>query len=146
MQCMKIILTTMAKTYSMSEKQMHMQVCKYLDLQYPDVIYLSDPSGMRVTPGLIMEIKAKRCKKYKIPDLIILHPSGHYKGMCIEIKKDLSQIVTKNGTMRKDKHLLEQLRTLQRLQILGYAAIFAAGFDHAKQAIDLYFKTIKQKP
>ena len=123
-----------------TEKEIHKQICRYLDIQYPDVIYTSDPSGMRVSIGLVMEMKAKRCKSYKIPDLIILHPSGRYKGMCIEIKRDLSQIVTKNGTMRKEKHLQEQLKTLERLQILGYAAIFGAGFDHAKQAIDLYFK------
>ena len=47
----------MAKTYSMkkvTEKDVHTAVCKYLDAQYPDVIYLSDPSGMRVTIGLQM--------------------------------------------------------------------------------------------
>ncbi len=51
-----------------TEKEVHTAVCKYLDAQYPDVIYLSDPSGMRVTIGLQMELKRKRCKRYKIPD------------------------------------------------------------------------------
>ncbi len=84
-----------------------------------------------------------RDKRYKIPDLIILHPSDKYAGLFMEIKKDLSQIVTKSGDLRKDKHTQEQNRTLEKLQQLGYAAIFAAGFDHAKKAIDLYFKNIR---
>jgi hypothetical protein len=127
----------------MTEKQVHTAICKYLDAQYPDVIYTSDPSGMRVSIGLVIEMKAKRCKRYKIPDLLILHPSDKYAGLFMEIKKDLSQIVTKSGDLRKDKHTKEQNRTLEKLQQLGYAAIFAAGFDHAKKAIDLYFKNIR---
>lgn len=139
MQCMTIIQTMTEKTYLMnSEKQLHKAICRYIDLQYPDVIYLSDPSGMRVTPGLMMEIKAKRCKRYALPDLIILHPNKHYKGMMIEIKKDLSQIVTKSGDIRKSKHVQDQLRTLERLQELGYAAIFGVSFEQMKSAINQY--------
>ena len=139
MQCMTIIPTTMAKTFLMnSEKQLHKAICKYIDLQYPDVIYLSDPSGMRVTPGLMMEIKAKRCKRYALPDLIILHTNKQYKGMMIEIKKDLSQIVTKSGDIRKSKHVQDQLRTLERLQELGYAAIFGVSFEQMQSAINQY--------
>ena len=130
----------------MTEKQVHKAICQYLDLQYPDVIYTSDPSGIRTTIGIVMEMKAKRCKRYKIPDLLILHPNDTYKGLFMEIKKDLSEIVTKSGDLRKDKHTQEQNRTLLRLQELGYAAIFAAGFDHAKKAIDLYFNNQNQKP
>jgi hypothetical protein len=127
----------------MTEKEVHKAICKYLDAQYPDVIYTSDPSGMRVSIGLVMEMKAKRCKRYKIPDLLILYPNGQYYGLFMEIKKDLSQIVTKSGDIRKDKHTQEQLKTLEKMHNLGYAAVFAAGFDHAKQAIDLYFKQKK---
>ena len=133
----------MAKTYSMkkvTEKDVHTAVCKYLDAQYPDVIYLSDPSGMRVTVGLQMELKRKRCKRYKIPDLIILHPSGIYKGMAIEIKTDVSKIVTKKGDFRKDVHVQEQLKTLKRLQQLGYSAIFGCGLQHTINAIKFYLK------
>lgn len=122
-----------------SEKELHKQVCKYIDIQYPDVIYLSDPSGMRVSIGLIMEIKAKRCKKYAIPDLIILHPNKVYKGLIIEIKKDLSQIITKDGSFRKTKHVQDQKRTLDRLNELGYFAFFGVSFDQIKSVIDQYF-------
>jgi hypothetical protein len=123
-----------------SEKEIHTAVCKYLDAQYPDMIYLSDASGMRVTLGLQMEMKRKRCKRYKIPDLIILHPNNTYKGLVIEIKTDLSKIVTKSGDIRKNIHVQEQLKTLERLQELGYAGVFGCGFDHIKSLLDEYFK------
>jgi len=132
----------MAKIYS--EKQLHISVCKYLDMQYPDVIYLSDPSGMRVTVGLINEIKAKRCKRYKIPDLIILHPNKQYKGLIIEIKKSLSEIVTKSGEFRKTAHIQEQVKSLEKLQSLGYAALFGVSFQQIKSVIDEYFNPQNQ--
>lgn len=123
----------------MTEKQIHSQVCKYLDLQYPKVIYTSDSSGVWVSIGMAKALKAIRCKGYKIPDLIIMHPNKSYHGLIIEIKKDLSQILTKSGTFKKDKHVQDQLKSLEELKRLGYAAIFGCGFDHCKSVIDEYF-------
>jgi hypothetical protein len=123
----------------MNEKQIHQQVCRYLDLQYPKVIYTSDSSGVRVSIGMAKALKSIRCKGYKIPDLIIMHPNKLYHGLIIEIKKDLSQIMTKSGTLKKDKHVQDQDVTLTELQRLGYAAIFGCGFKHCKSVIDEYF-------
>jgi hypothetical protein len=123
----------------MTEKQIHSQVCRYLDLQYPKVIYTSDSSGVRVSIGMAKALKAIRCKGYNIPDLIIMQPNRLYHGLIIEIKKDIGQILTKNGAYKKDKHILEQLKSLEELQRLGYAAIFGCGFDHIKSVIDEYF-------
>jgi len=128
----------------MTEKQIHKLVCQYLDLQYPKVIYTSDSSGVRVSIGMAKALKSIRCKGYKIPDLIIMHPNKLYHGLIIEIKKDLSQIMTKSGTFKKDKHLQEQLKSLEQLKKLGYGAIFGCGFDHIKSVIDDYFKPKNQ--
>jgi hypothetical protein len=123
----------------MTEKQIHSQVCRYLDLQYPKVIYTSDSSGVRVSIGMAKALKAIRCKGYKIPDLIIMHPNKLYHGLIIEIKKDMSQILTKSGSLKKDKHIQEQFKTLEELEKLGYAAFFGCGFNHCKSVIDEYF-------
>ena len=128
----------------MTEKQIHLQVCRYLDLQYPKVIYTSDSSGVRVSIGMAKALKAIRCKGYKIPDLIIMHPNKLYHGLIIEIKKDLSKILTKSGTFRNDQHVQDQLKSLEELKRLGYAAIFGCGFDHCKSVIDEYFKKQNQ--
>ena len=121
------------------EKKLHEQVCKYLDLQYPNVIYTSDPSGLRLSIGLRMEVKRKRCKKYKIPDLIILAPSGTYCGLIIEIKTDASEVYTAKGELRKTDHVAEQAETLRELSRLGYKAVFGCGFEHCKQILNNYF-------
>ncbi len=128
----------------MTEKQIHLQVCRYLDLQYPKVIYTSDSSGVRVSIGMAKALKSIRCKGYKIPDLIIMHPNKLYHGLIIEIKKDLSQILTKSGHFKKDQHVQDQLKSLEELKLLGYAAIFGCGFDHCKSVIDEYFKKQNQ--
>jgi len=128
----------------MTEKQIHLQVCRYLDLQYPKVIYTSDSSGVRVSIGMAKALKAIRCKGYKIPDLIIMHPNRLYHGLIIEIKKDLSQILKKSGHFKNDKHVQEQLKSLEELKRLGYAAIFGCGFDHIKSVIDEYFNKQNQ--
>lgn len=128
----------------MTEKQIHQQVCRYLDLRYPKVIYTSDSSGIRVSIGMAKALKSIRCKGYKIPDLIIMHPNRLYHALIIEIKKDLSQIMTKSGMLKKDKHVQDQNKALSELQRLGYAAIFGCGFDHCKSIIDEYFKNNKK--
>lgn len=124
----------------MKEKNLHLQVCKYLDAQYPGVIYTSDPSGLRLSMGLRMEVKRKRCKRYKIPDLIILCPAGTFSGLIMEIKTDVSEVYTKTGELRRTDHVAEQAETLRELSNLGYAAFFGCGFDHCKKIIDDYFK------
>lgn len=122
----------------MSEKKLHTAVCQYLDLQYPDVIYTTDASGLRLSMGLRMEMKRKRCKKYVIPDLIILHPSKFFRGCFIEIKQERSDVYLKNGEIKNDKHVRAQHASIERLKELGYAAAFGCGWDECKQIIDNY--------
>jgi transposase len=122
----------------MTEKILHTQVCQYLDLQYPDVIYTSDMSGMRVSIGLRVEMKRKRCKKYVIPDLLILHPKKGYHGLLIEIKADKEDLYNKNGEMKKVDHLENQCKSLVQLNSLGYLATFSCGFKECKNIIDNY--------
>jgi len=126
------------KKETTSEKVIHQQVCSYLDMQYPNVIYTSDMSGMRVSIGLRIEMKKKRCKRYKIPDLIILAPSGCYHGLVIEIKRDNESLTNKQGVCKND-HIRQQSLSLLKLNEAGYNARFGFGFDHCKKIIDEYF-------
>lgn len=121
-----------------AEKRIHNSICAYLKLQYPNVIFTSDGSGLRLPPGLAKQTKDQRCRNYKIPDLLIFKPSGKYFGLLLEIKKDANEIFKKNGSLRTDAHTQEQLKTLNELQRLGYYADFAPGFDNAKKIIDWY--------
>jgi len=123
----------------MSEKIIHGQICQYLDLQYPNVIYTSDASGMRLSIGLRMEAKRKRCKRYVIPDLLILHPSNGYNGLLLEVKKSRSDVYKKDGGYLKSEHLENQIESIKALLNIGYQAGFVCGFDNAKKMIDEYF-------
>jgi hypothetical protein len=48
--------------------------------------------------------------------------------------------LSKSGSLKKNKHVQEQLKSLEELKRLGYAAIFGCGFNHCKSVIDEYFK------
>jgi hypothetical protein len=123
----------------MSEKIIHQQVCEYINMQYPNVIFTSDPSGMRVSVGLRKELKRKRCNNYKIPDLLILHPINGKSGLMLEIKKNGVKLHKKDGSF-KDEHTELQAASIDRLRVIGYAAEFGIGFDNCKKIIDNYFK------
>lgn len=124
------------------EERVHNQVCRYLDLQYPKVLYITDLSGIKLPTGLAVKAKKQRCKSFKIPDLIILEPRPGYHGLIIEIKKSIDEIMRKDGTIRKSEHLVEQRKSLNHLEGIGYKAVFGCGFQHCKEVIDKYMKGV----
>lgn len=61
-----------------------------------------------------------------------------YAGLMIELKRDGTRILKKDGTVVADAHIREQMEVLRELERRGYKACFAVGFDQAKQIIDEY--------
>lgn len=121
----------------MTEAQLQKSVCKYLKLQYPDVIFTSESSGLRLTIGQAKQAKALRSEA-GLPDLMIFEPMGVYKGLFLELK--VKSVWLKDGTLTADKHVREQSEILKRLRMKGYLATFACGFEEAKNIIDWYLK------
>jgi len=121
----------------MSEKSLHKSVCRYISLQYPEVMFVSEPGGIRVTPGIAGEI-AKLRSDVGLPDLYILEPKGEYHGLILELKKDVGAYRNKKGEIRDIKHIQIQLRILKKFRRKGYFASFAGGFDEAQKIIDWY--------
>jgi len=124
------------------EENLSKAVSKYLKIQYPNVVFTCDASGVRLTMGQATALKAQR-SVHKIPDMIILKPSGKYHGLILELKTEDSSPFLKDGSLSISKHIQEQSQTLNILLNLGYYAVFAVGFDHAKAIIDGY---MLQKP
>ena len=120
------------------EARVHQSICKYIEAQYPKVIYHSDASGIRLTMGQAVAIKKLTKAREKIPDLFLAEPIGTFSGLYLEIKQSKEVLYKKDGKRRKSKHFDEQAETLNKLFTKGYAAYFAAGFDEAKQIIDSY--------
>ena len=120
-----------------SEEKLQIAVCKYLKLQYPDVIFTAESSGLKLTIGQAVIAKQLRSSK-GLPDLMIFEPNKYYNGLFIELKKEGTRL--KNGDMPSTKHIKEQEHILCSLFAKGYYACFACGFDEAKKIIDNYLK------
>ena len=120
----------------LKEENLHLAVCNYIRMQYPDVLFNSDMSGVKLTMG--QAIKAKRLRSCKgFPDLVIYEPRGEHKGLFIELKREGEKICKKDGEL-KSEHLKEQWAVMQRLIEKGYYCVFAIGFDNARYWIDSY--------
>jgi len=119
------------------EEAIQKQLCAFIRARYPDVIFTSDLSGVRVPIGLAQKMKMLKSQR-GIPDLIIFYPAGGYHGLLIEIKTIEAQIFRQNGVIRSKPHLNEQLAAINQLRDLGYAAYFVRGFFTGRKCIENY--------
>jgi len=119
-----------------SESAIHAQICAYIKLQFPNVIFTSEASGIRLTIGQAKKMKGLRSGS-GLPDLWIAEPRGGYHGLFIELK---AEGVTKKDGTYKTPHVAEQAEVLTRLNEKGYFTSFAVGFDHAKVLIETYMR------
>ena len=131
-----------------SEHKLYEQIARYLQLQYPDVIYRFDVGAdLKLTMG--QAAKHKRLHPTRgYPDLFIAESSaniwnsiprewGLYFGLYIEIKKDGEKLTKKDGSWRTP-HIAEQAEMLEKLRERGYKAEFGIGFEGCKKIIDEY--------
>lgn len=117
-----------------SEHNLYEQLARYLQLQYPNVIYRFDVGAdLKLTPG--QAAKHKRLHPERgYPDLYIAESSenvnskdwngivrewGFYFGLYLEIKTESNSPYKKDGTLKKDQHLEEQARMLEKTACEG---------------------------
>jgi hypothetical protein len=122
-----------------TESKVHSQVCKYLNYQYPKVLFNTDLSGIKLTIGQAKKVKTLRSGR-AWPDIFISEPRCGYHGLYLELKAQDVTIVKQNGELVSNEHIQEQYKMMCALESLGYMARFACGFDQAKQIIDEYLK------
>jgi len=122
----------------MSEKEEHIKICNYIKNNYPNAIFTSESSGIRLTINQAKTLKQMRSNA-GLPDLMIFEPRRGYNGLFLEIKKEGTVIYKKDGDLRTDTHLAQQKQVLINLRNRGYFAEFVVGFDSAKPIIDFYF-------
>ena len=122
----------------MNEKTIHKQVCEYIRLQYPGVIFNSDLSGIKLTMGQAVQVKQLRSSR-AFPDLVIYEPREPFHALFLELKADGVKLFRRDGFWKSD-HLREQADMISDLKKRGYHADFAIGFDDARQKIDWYLK------
>ena len=126
----------MKKQIKTSEKSLHFQVCQYIRLQYPTVIFNTDLSGIRLTMGQAVQAKKLRSSN-GFPDLVIYEKKHTWSALMIELKREGERILKKDMTPANE-HIYEQAQIHIRLRERGYLAQFAVGFKQAKELIDWY--------
>ena len=151
-----------------SEHNLYEQIARYLQQQYPDVIYRFDlAADLKLTMG--QAAKHKRLHPERgYPDLFIAEPKivkarcrvltdeerraleksmefisvkilQNYYGLYLEIKKDGEKLTKKDGSWRTP-HIAEQAEMLERLRQTGYKAEFGIGLEGCKKIIDEYLR------
>ncbi len=124
------------------EYELQKAVCQYLELQYPDVLFVSTGIPFNLRPQQGARIKAINKREFKCPDLILFEARRGYYGLLIELKA--KTIYKKDGTFLRNEHVEAQFDSIWKLQGRGHRASFAVGFDEAKKEIDWYLKGEKQ--
>lgn len=122
-----------------NEEKLHFAISDYVKMQYPKVIFISEQSGLRVSPGLSQKLKRTRSNHIHL-DLYLLEPRGGYSGLFLELKA-VDIYKKKNPELfLKNEHVNDQRKMIDKLNKKGYLASFAIKFDAAKKLIDDYMK------
>ena len=122
-----------------SEKDLQKQVCDYLKIAYPKVMFNSDMAGaVKLSIGQAVQISKLRSNK-GFPDIAIYEPRGEFAGLFIELKKEGECLTKRDGTPVSD-HIQEQLNCINLLSAKGYKGRFCIGWQNAKETIDEYLK------
>lgn len=133
----------------MTEHELYTLVAQYLQVQYPEVVYRFDlAADLKLTVGQAKKFKTLHPER-GYPDLFIAKPKdglnmdtsgnpNYYAGLYLELKAEGNSPFRKDGTLKKDQHLQEQMVMLEKLRRRGYRAEFATGFEEAKRLIDSY--------
>jgi len=123
----------------MTEKQLHKQICDYLHLQYPKILFNTDMGGLKLTIGQAVQAKKLRSQN-GFPDIVIYEKckTDIFSALFLEVKKETP--FKKNGVLKKNAHLLEQKKLHEKLRARGFSVYFVWTFEQAKNIIDNYLK------
>lgn len=114
-----------------TEWQEQLAFCKWLKMQYPDVLFRSDiQSAGKLTPAM-QNIKLIIDPFRGFPDISIYLKRGQYCGLMIEMKRLNSGLYLKDGSLSNGKHVQEQKEMHKKLRENGWQVDFAEGMQSA---------------
>lgn len=123
-----------------SEASIHQQFCAYVRNNYPDAIFTSESSGIRLTMGQAVKAKKLRSSS-KLPDFWMAEPRGIFCGFFLELKRSRDEVFTKDGVLRQDDRIRGQHKIIVSLCEKGYYARFGFGLDDAIKKLDDYMNS-----
>ncbi len=125
------------------EFELQKQICRYLSLQHPKVLFISDAtSGAKLTMPQALRNSLIQKADFKIPDLQILEPNKNWHGLFLELKKETPYKKTGGLKASQNNHLELQEASMKLLRQKGYMACFCWSFDNAIEIIENYLKDI----
>ena len=120
-----------------SEAKEQAQLCQWVKLVYPKLLYTVDLAGLNLSPSQ-QKIYESRCKRGH-PDLTYNEwYKDIYCALVIEFKK--TGTVINQHAIDNDKHLKEQFEYLMELRARGRLAVFVSGLENAKIVIKHYLE------
>jgi len=123
-----------------SEWSVQLQFCKWIKLQYPNLVFRSDIQSAAKLSGQMQNIKLILDPFKSWPDVQVYYKSGNYIGLFIELKRINSGTFLKDGSLSLGKHVQEQAAMHNLLRSLGYKVVIAEGFEQAKEVLKSYLK------
>lgn len=119
------------------EFELQKAICRWLNVQYPKVLYLSDTiASVKLTIPQQNRNKLIQKNGFKTPDLLIFEPNKEFKGLFIELK--VKSPFKKDGTLLKDEHIESQQKTINDLKQKGYYACFSWSLEMTLDIINRY--------
>lgn len=110
------------------ERILQRNICNHLRTFYPDVYFMSDPSGIKLSPNVLKLLKATRSSHNQL-DIVILEPFNIYKGLILEVKAETPYKL--NGELKTDDHLKDQFEVMRMLNTKGYYCDFVWNIEMA---------------
>lgn len=119
------------------ETKLQIEVCEFLQDNYPSVVFHSDLSaGAALSIGQAVMNKRLQFSN-GMPDLYILEPRNGFSGLMLELKREGFKLMKKDASW-SDERVEKQSIILAFLRSKGYRAEFAIGLAEAKRIINLY--------
>lgn len=127
------------KKYEYLEFKLQIQVVKYLQFKYPDVLFESSPINLNLTKAQRKMMSAIQKKGFHPPDIKIFEARRGHHGFALELKKETPYL--KDGiTLKKSEHLANQQKSIEAMGAKGWLAGFFWEFDSIKTVIDWYLE------
>ena len=114
------------------EHREQVAVFKWIDLhlnKYPALkLAFAIPNGSKRNIVTAVNLKREGCRR-GVPDIILLHPSGGFHGLAVEMKKEKGGVVSP-----------EQKEWIKNLNDEGYSAHVCKGAESAIETIKNYLE------
>lgn len=136
------VVRSMAETKRINHEWIEqLKFCKWMNYQYPNILYRSDIQSSGKLPKSMQGIKLIIDPFKSWPDIHIYARRGIYAGLHIELKRNDSGVFLMDGSLSKSKHVQEQNERHKQLREIGYMVEFCEGFENAKQLTIKYLNS-----